>query len=539
MTTQKAYTGLGLEASAQPSPFASITTSSWLMATAFGAILLLLVGVCVLGYLHEDAYILYIYSRNLIEHGDIAFDAVHGPTEGATDFLWMCLISGLYKLRIDPGIAAALLNATGAALLAKAFYQAMALRPTFRNKALIIALIVLSPLTGAAVGGFSTMFYVGLYATVLSNLIQRRYVPALWWTLALCLTRPDAVVLSIGTIGILLLEARHKRSVMVHLGAITALGLAYFAWRAHYFGELLPLPLMVKAKGDGRLEGLGDNIAALWPMLPAVLLAWRYTPPGHRRTLMKMWLPALLLFTALSFAHQSQNVSARFQAPIYVSLLMALLMCRMPRKLYLIGLVPFMLIGARNLAFEVRYLTKPSYVNTFPAELNKELGRMSDLHVAVTEAGRFPYYFPAQYLDIVGLNSREVAKGGLTLEKMAQFSPELVFLHHADTYDVSSLPVSNYIRMSKSEFLHKVYRPTSSINPVNIAPSMAGQYLAQHDNIDAVYIVWYGKGYNHVYFLDSSKIPTAKFESALNRSFADSGASHCKASTNAPCTWLP
>ena len=38
------------------------------------------------GHLHEDAYILFQYSKKLALGQGIVFDEVSGPTEGATDF---------------------------------------------------------------------------------------------------------------------------------------------------------------------------------------------------------------------------------------------------------------------------------------------------------------------------------------------------------------------------------------------------------------------------------------------------------------------
>lgn len=500
------------------------------------AALLLTCAVFMWGFLHEDAYILYIYSRNLIDIGQIAFDTLHGPAEGATDFLWMALISAFYGLHLDPGFGAALLNACGAGMLARAFATALPERPSIAGLGLIGALVIVSPMMGAAVGGFSSLFYAGLYATVLSHLVRREPVPAIWWTLALCLTRPDGVILSLGTMGWLLWQHWRSRQVLLHLAAITLIGAGYFAWRYSYFGEWLPLPLMVKSKGDGSLDGLGDNVRALWPMLPALLLALVCTPARQRRTLWICLLPAALLFAALSFAHQSQNISFRFQGPIYVSILMAALMCRLPRPaLYALAFIPFLLLGARNVAQELRYLTRPSYVNTFPAELKAELGPHRHLRMAVTEAGRFPYYFPGPYIDLVGLNSRDIAKSGLSLEQITAFAPDLLFVHHAETYAVPTTSSRNYLVMDRATFLNQVYRSHRSNNPVGTAPSLAGQYVATQARFDKVYLVKYGNGLHHVYFVDSSKITPTQFEHALERSFADHKLTHCRSSHQLPC----
>ena len=62
------------------------------------------------GHLHEDAYILFIYAENLANHNFIGYSLGTGRAEGATDFLWMIILSGLVYLGLDIGWAAAILN---------------------------------------------------------------------------------------------------------------------------------------------------------------------------------------------------------------------------------------------------------------------------------------------------------------------------------------------------------------------------------------------------------------------------------------------
>ena len=66
---------------------------------------------------HEDAYILFRYVENIVAGHGIAFN-VGGPrSEGATDFLWLMLVSGSTALGLDVAVAALILNSIGAALI--------------------------------------------------------------------------------------------------------------------------------------------------------------------------------------------------------------------------------------------------------------------------------------------------------------------------------------------------------------------------------------------------------------------------------------
>ena len=52
-------------------------------------------------YPQEDALILYRYSINFAETGQIVFNQNGLHTEGATDFLWMILLGVLVYFKID------------------------------------------------------------------------------------------------------------------------------------------------------------------------------------------------------------------------------------------------------------------------------------------------------------------------------------------------------------------------------------------------------------------------------------------------------
>src|SRR6478736_9474678 len=51
-------------------------------------------------FVTDDAYISFVYSRNLAEHGELSFNLGH-PVEGYTNFLWTVILG----LLMIPGIA--------------------------------------------------------------------------------------------------------------------------------------------------------------------------------------------------------------------------------------------------------------------------------------------------------------------------------------------------------------------------------------------------------------------------------------------------
>ena len=63
-------------------------------------------------FVTDDAYISFVYARNLAEHGELVFNPGRPPVEGYTNFLWTVLLAGadLVGLRLET--AALVLGAT-------------------------------------------------------------------------------------------------------------------------------------------------------------------------------------------------------------------------------------------------------------------------------------------------------------------------------------------------------------------------------------------------------------------------------------------
>jgi hypothetical protein len=71
------------------------------------------------------------------------------------------------------------------------------------------------------------------------------------------------------------------------------------------------------------------------------------------------------------------------------------------------------------------------YLNVFAARYGRVLNQ--DTRVALTEAGRFPFWSPAACLDTIGLNSPEAAVRPVTRKMMTDFDPHILLFHHAMT----------------------------------------------------------------------------------------------------------
>ncbi|HEV3191127.1 MAG TPA: hypothetical protein VGY54_11550, partial [Polyangiaceae bacterium] len=153
----------------------------------------------------EDAYILFRYAEHVARGAGIVFNASGPHAEGATDFLWLLMLSGLNALGLDVAIAALVLNSAGAGLAGYLFTLAMdrsGLSRTPRTIALaLVPLCVLSlSAATAAYGGFSSMLYsalvlAGLHAGLEANARAILWVPFLALTLGVF--RPEGALIGV------------------------------------------------------------------------------------------------------------------------------------------------------------------------------------------------------------------------------------------------------------------------------------------------------------------------------------------------------
>ena len=495
------------------------------------------------GHLDEDAYILLTYSQHLATGHGIVWDLAHGPAEGATDFLWMVLIAGLRFAHIDVGAAASLLNAAGF-LMSYVAISGIARLRGLPLHLLLAGALLLSHITAASLGGFSTHFYCGVFALACYFAVRQDYRRLAFALLTLGLVRPDGLILAIGiTAVVAATEWRALRAHAVCFGIAAALAVTYFLWRWQYFGLLLPLPLLVKGHTLNPLYGLRWNVLPLLPLMGVLaLIVWQRRLIGHRLAVLAGG--PLLLFVSLSLANQMQNLGFRFQAPITLALL-TLGFCVGNRRPMLLAaaLVPWLAFGVRAIDREVTQLILPDYVNYFPQRLNPLLG--SAARVALTEAGRFGFRLDAVKLDIVGLNSKITATGGERVRTLAQFQPDLIFEHLVWTLDTSRLDTQrDWIELSREQYLALPVRDSAAdpyhTDPTHLAAMAVRDFIAESAAQYRIYAVQYRSEFSHFYFIrGGGKLRPAGFEQALQDSFRPAAIQpHCAYSDEFPCALL-
>jgi Flp pilus assembly protein protease CpaA len=520
----------------------------------FSSLFFILISSLILsyGHLHEDAYILYIYSENLAKTGVVSYYSGGPPAEGATDFLWMVLIAAFNFFGVPSGVASAALNAVGVFFVTLTIAKCATREITNWLVAVFIAVFVpISNIGQAAFMGFSTAFYSSLIAVMMYIGMFGRgrrilLIPVLGLTLAL--VRPDGVV--IGGLTTILFYFVIERKLRLSYLAVTLgcaiVGVAYFLWRWNYFGEILPLPLIVKSSSDTSLPGLWVNLKWLTLMMPLLGLAIYslFVFSEKYKKILAVSIPILAYLILLTFAVQSQNVGNRFQAPILVlflffaavsasrinmisfyafmrsqSLLKSLMLIAFVSSIGFIGFY-----SARSTVSLVRNSIEGQYIDVLPNYLSTYLNDTS--RIALTEAGRLAYWTPGMKYDLVGLNTAETAVNGASIEYLESLDADLIMMHHAGM--LSGIICENaqtFCRIDSNEFTDAFNSGGASTalsveNRVGRAASVTAKFLVDNFENYAVYAVRYGSQYSHIYAVNlSGTMEADDFEFALNRSF--------------------
>lgn len=515
-------------------------------------------GLLMRGHFHEDAYIMFIYVNNIVSGFGEVFYPGGAPAEGATDFLWLILLVVFGYFGVDPGFASIMLNALGVFVIVLVYL--LSLRGKVDGGAIFFFLPwtlvwLLDQSLVAALGGFSVLLYASLSVLLVALLSSQRWmilVPLL--CLVLGLFRPDGVIIGFFAFGVGLWIVWKSGGVKEYLcvGCVSlVLGVAYFVGRAAYFGEMLPLPLYVKS-GGGALSGLGTSID--WLESNVSLLASFLIVGLFSRRLGKMlvlFVPFVMLFVALVFATQSQNVGFRFQAPIYfaaafilfdalVNWYASMAFVRGRVLVVMFGLICFYFVaqnGIKNIEKSSDAITKHSYVNVFSYELAQLIPRGATL--VLTEAGRMAYWnqHVSRIVDLVGLNSPYPAKNKVDVGYVNSLSPDVIMFHHAFVMDPTWIAKKygplNYQQLDESDRLFLVASPSISLSDIDkdkvkLASFVLLDYLRENFDSYVVFVVDYrGDGtYRHVFGFRKGLVEESDIVQLLSESF--SCLSQCK-----------
>ena len=140
----------------------------------------------------EDASILFRYSENLADTGVISYNLNGKPTEGATDFLWMIILSIFYFFGINIYFSAIFIN------LLSLYYSISLIRKYYSLSNIHFYVLLLLHFsvtyTYAALLGFSVLFVQLLLVLVIINFFKKNIFNTLLFSFIGCLVRPDFIL---------------------------------------------------------------------------------------------------------------------------------------------------------------------------------------------------------------------------------------------------------------------------------------------------------------------------------------------------------
>lgn len=235
----------------------------WLLLGVAAAVLV--VHSLAYNFITDDAYISFVYARNLAEHGELVFN-LGQYVEGYTNFLWTALLGLGMVAGIPPEWSAKILAALFAIVTLVVTCRVVERALGRRTPWGALPALLLASSSGYACwtsGGLETQLFTMLCAVALDGVVMaedpatERGMYRAGVALALAaMTRPEglivAAVLAVTRIICNLVARRTVIGMPELFAAVLFLSLwgPWFAWRYWYYGHLFPNTYYVKASGE-------------------------------------------------------------------------------------------------------------------------------------------------------------------------------------------------------------------------------------------------------------------------------------------------
>jgi len=397
----------------------------------------------------EDALILFRYAENLADHGVISYNTDGLRSEGATDFLWMVILSALYRFGIPVYVSALLLTFVSLPLTA-GLICAIAREKSPLLFGCVLLYLLLIPNLYASLCGFSHTFFGCWIILTLYCLIRQRIFLYAFAAAVTVLVRPDGIIfVAPGLLWLVVAAGPQRKAAVYSAGIFTAIIGGYFLWRYNYFGLLMPLPFYIKKSHrlfvtSSLLKNAEYFLYAI-PFVASLVVGIRKKHFKLSKNTFILALTYVCAFGAYSRFVLYQNVYERFQYP-FLLLATVLFFANAPRKklaAYLIplGLIVIMLMPKQYSFLKGFYWSR--YINMFP--ISRQMQNCpSDLKLLTTEAGIMPYYTGWQTTDAWGLNSPDFTRKVITPEDIRRIDPDIVVINNY--WDYSFLERREYMQ---------------------------------------------------------------------------------------------
>lgn len=373
----------------------------------------------------EDAVILFEYSKNFFDKKIITYSNNVEPTEGATDFLWMIIISFLNYLFPNEYFSSLFLNFISIILLLVIFDNQ-------KYKNYLLLFLIISPFMYSSILGFSTMFFTTCYViSIRLYLINSKYL--YFSLLILSLVRPDGVVYGFALIFAKILKAKENfKKDLYHLSTFLIIpGLVYFISRYLYFDNLLPLPFVVKSEEATDYLFLYKNSVlssiSFFISYFLIIILIKLNKNFFSETIIIFFIPLFFYLTI----NTTQNIGNRFFSPLIFGFIYFLIFNSENFKLKKINYVVFFMLTIIILEIKTTASTLLTLIDSKNENFYKLSKQLSEYkgRLLTTEAGKIAYYTNMTVDDAYGLNSNYFAKNAVDESYLKKKDYDIFVLH--------------------------------------------------------------------------------------------------------------
>jgi|GEM_PF-1246338 len=432
----------------------------------------------------DDTYITFRYAANVAHGFGIVWNPGGAHTEGYTNFLYMLMLVPFSAIGFDLVDVAQAINVVAVIVSAIALWRiansvvqegdrqqdsverTTGLAPSFPG-VLAVLLFYLDPFTwfNAWSGMETTLFTMWLLVTLWA-FASRRVTWAFVFAMLATLTRPEGGIMGFIVLAVWLWMERAKplrESSFVIRNFIFAFALPlaiYAVWKYWYFGDLLPNSFYVKVTQAARLFA-GRGLLRLfythlwYLLLPALWAAWK---GWNHSTVRVMALWCLLVSMFYLFAQVLMPVFDRYTNSVEAMLILlaaiSVASVKRPMARYVLpaGMALLVLhvvygLTIRSGLGEIQSDTEYEDRYERMASVFRSIPLYDSITLASADAGILPYYSGLRHLDLVGLNTNEIAHARNASEVVrfvARSHPDMIFLQ----LDPIGTRLPNSVRLS-------------------------------------------------------------------------------------------
>ncbi len=397
------------------------------------------------GFPADDALILFRYAENLAQTNVITFNLGEPPVEGATDFLWMVVLAGLYACGIDSWAGVLLISYLSLLGTSWILYDLLQQKDKTLLLLIILMLMVFNT-TLSAIVGFSTLFFGFFIVLTLYCEVKNKTKPLFVTSLITCLIRPDGLVFVIPVIARTLLKNRPAlyETLYQFVTFFVIPGLIYFFWRYQYFGFFFPLSFYIKnSQAIINVSSLIENILFNVPFFIIITFLFIYLLYTNKKLNINyiIYFSIIIIFPLFFYSKISllQNVCNRFQYPfVLIHLVIISLICKHYafKKIFITSLVGLFIYSLPQTYKGFLNIWFSQYQNLYHVAQTAS-DRVQGVLFLTTEAGVVPYYTGWKTVDAFGLNTTAFTKKIITPVDIKNIAPDVVLINHMwDLYHI-------------------------------------------------------------------------------------------------------